>query len=56
MTFLNTAILKHPLNWFIVMFMLIIAGFVVDIVVLHHGKKSGPVAVSGVDTSGNAYQ
>lgn len=53
---LNWAILKHPLNWFIVIFMLIIAGFVVDILVLKFGKSSVVTTnTSGVDSSGNAY-
>ena len=51
---LNWAILKHPLNWLIVIFMLIIAGFVVDIVVMKFGKQNG-TSTSGVDTSGEAY-
>jgi uncharacterized membrane protein len=51
---INWNLLKHPLNWFIVILMLIIAGFVVDIVVLKFSPASGP-ATNGVDTSGNAY-
>jgi hypothetical protein len=52
---INWDILKHPLNWFIVILMLIIAGFVVDIVVLKFGAAKGPQSSAGVDQSGNAY-
>ena len=36
---LNWGLLKHPLNWFIVLLMLIIAGFVIDIVAMAYQKK-----------------
>jgi hypothetical protein len=32
---LNWALLKNPLNWFIVVLMLIIGGFVIDVCVQH---------------------
>lgn len=40
MEFVNTAILKHPLNWVIVLLMLIIAGFIVDILVSYHKSRN----------------
>lgn len=47
MDFVNVAILKHPLNWAIVVFMLIIAGFIVDAIVIgiDHSK---PASHSGI--------
>lgn len=36
---LNWALLKNPLNWLVVILMLIIAGFVVDIFVTHLGHR-----------------
>ena len=45
MEIVNTAILKNPFNWAIVIFMLIIAGFIVDIL-------ASRVASLGVVTHG----
>lgn len=39
MQIVNFDVLKHPLNWFIVILMLVIAGFVVDILATHIGPK-----------------
>jgi hypothetical protein len=46
---LNWAIIKHPLNWAIVLLMLVIAGFIVDILAQYHAAKN--VNVSGAHAS-----
>lgn len=40
MEFINTAILKHPLNWVIVLLMLVFAGFIVDILASYHSGRN----------------
>lgn len=44
MQIINTDLLKHPLNWIIVMMMLIIAGFVVDIAAHYHMSRDQSVS------------
>lgn len=40
MEFVNTAILKHPLNWVIVILMVVLAGFIVDIFATHRAQRN----------------
>jgi hypothetical protein len=38
---INWAIISHPANWFIVLLMVLIAGFALDIIASYHASLAG---------------